>query len=164
MLQPLDVVCFKSFSSSYSTKLTDHLVETQGLLAVQKEDFFLQFWSAWESFLATKLVRRAFEATGICPMNAYVVVQGFSNKDNDESEPRPTALLPTEWRQMVRLIRSAVKYTAAEDSQKLSRTLHLLQVQNEVLQYDNNGLRDTLTAKKQRKAVGKPSDLQYEES
>jgi hypothetical protein len=31
------------------------------------------------------------------------------------------------------LIRSVVKDTAAEDSQKLSQTLHQLQVQNEVL-------------------------------
>jgi hypothetical protein len=46
------------------------------------------------------------------------------------------------------LICSAVKDTAAEDFQKLSQTLHQLQVQNEVLQHENNGLRDTLTAKK----------------
>jgi hypothetical protein len=33
-LQPLDVVCFKPLSSNYSAKLTNHLLKTQGLLAV----------------------------------------------------------------------------------------------------------------------------------
>jgi hypothetical protein len=66
-LQPLDVVCFKSLSTNYSAKLTDHLFKTQGLLAVQKGDFFPLFWSAWESTLTTKLVLKAFEATGIAP-------------------------------------------------------------------------------------------------
>jgi hypothetical protein len=163
-LQPLDVVCFKPLSTSYSTKLGDYLFKTQGLLAVQKGDFFPLFWSAWESSLTTKLVRKAFKATGICPMNADVVVQHFSNKVDNKSKPQPSALLPANWRQMDRLIHSAVKDTAAEDSQKLSQTLHQLQVQNEVLQHEKNRLRDTLTAKKQRKTAGKPLNLQHKES
>jgi hypothetical protein len=97
-------------------------------------------------------------------MNADVVVQHFSNKVNNKSNPRPSALLPANWRQMDCLIRSAVKDTAAEDSQKLSQMLHQLQIQSEVLQHENNGLRDTLTAKKQCKAAGKPLNLQHEES
>ncbi|KAF1980473.1 hypothetical protein BU23DRAFT_444793, partial [Bimuria novae-zelandiae CBS 107.79] len=38
-----------------------------------------------------------------------------------------------------------------------------LQVQNELLHHENSGLRDALTAKKQRKNAGKPLDLQREE-
>jgi hypothetical protein len=133
MLQPLDVVCFKPPSTSYSTKLCDYLFKTQTLLAVQKGDFFPLFWSAWESSLTTKLIRKAFKATGICPMNADIVVQRFSNKVDDKSKPWSSALLPANWRQMDGLIRSAVKNTTAEDSQKLFQMLHQLQVQNEVL-------------------------------
>jgi hypothetical protein len=128
-LQPLDIVCFKPLSTSYSTKLGNYLFKTQGLLAVQKEDFFPLFWSAWESSLMTKLVRKTFKATAICPMNADVVVQRFSNKVDDKSRPQLSALLPANWRQMDCLIRSAVKDTAAEAFQKLSQTLHQLQVQ-----------------------------------
>jgi hypothetical protein len=80
MLQPLDVVCFKLLSTSYSTKLSNYLFKTQALLAVQKEDFFPLFWSAWEPSLTTKLVCKTFKAIGICPMNADFVVQRFSNK------------------------------------------------------------------------------------
>jgi hypothetical protein len=42
-LQPLNVVCFKPLSSNCSAKLTNHLFKTQGLLAVQKENFFPLF-------------------------------------------------------------------------------------------------------------------------
>jgi hypothetical protein len=96
-LQPLDVVCFKPLSTSYSTKLGNYLFKTQGLLDVQKEDFCLLFWSAWESSLTTKLVCKAFKATGICSMNADVVVQRFSNKVDNKSRPRLSALLPANW-------------------------------------------------------------------
>jgi hypothetical protein len=163
MLQPLNVVCFKSLSSNYSAKLTDHLFKTQGLLAVQKGDFFPLFWSAWESTFTTKLVLKAFEATGIAPMKADVVLECFRKQDDDESEAQPSALLPKDWRQMDCLVRAAVKDTLANTSQKLSQMLHQLQVQNKLLHYENSSLRDALTTKKQRKNLSKPLDLQRKE-
>jgi hypothetical protein len=42
-LQSLNVVCLKPLSTSYSSQLGDYLFKTQGLLAVQKRDFFLLF-------------------------------------------------------------------------------------------------------------------------
>jgi hypothetical protein len=162
-LQPLNVVCFKSLSSNYSAKLTDHLFKTQGLLAIQKGDFFLLFWSAWESTFTTKLVLKAFKATGIAPMKANVVLERFRKQDDDESEARPSALLPEDWRQMDCLVRAAVKDTSAKTSQKLSQMLHQLQVQNKLLHYENSSLRDALTTKKQCKNLSKPLDLQRKE-
>jgi hypothetical protein len=162
-LQPLDVVCFKPLSSNYSAKLTDHLFKTQGLLAVQKGDFFPLFWGAWESTFTTRLVLKAFEATGIAPMKADVILERFRKQDDNESEARPSTPLPKDWRQMNRLVRAAVKDTSAETSQKLSQTLHQLQVQNELLHHEISGLRDALTTKKQRKNADKPLDLQREE-
>jgi hypothetical protein len=93
-LQPLDVVCFKSLSTNYSAKLTNQLFKTQGLLAVQKEDFFPLFWSAWESTFTRKFVLKAFEATGIAPMKANVVLECFCKQNDNESEARLSALLP----------------------------------------------------------------------
>jgi hypothetical protein len=118
-LQPLDVVCFKPLSSNYSAKLTNHLFKTQGLLAVQKGDFFPLFWGAWESTFTTRLVLRAFEATGIAPMKADVILERFRKQDDNESEARPSTPFPKDWRQMNRLVRAAVKDTSAETSQKL---------------------------------------------
>jgi hypothetical protein len=64
---------------------------------------------------------------------------------------------------MERLVRAAVKDNTAKESQKLSQTLHQLQVSNELLHHENNGLGDALTAKKQRKNAGKPLGLQRKE-
>ena len=163
-LQPLDVVCFKPLSSSYSDALTTHLFNTQGLLAVQKGDFFQLFWRAWERSFTPQLILKSFAATGISPINAEVILKRFSKGDDDESEAQPCALLESDWHQIERLVRSTVRDTATEESKSLSRTLHQLQVQNAVLQHENKGLRDTLTTKKQRKATGKPLPLQREES
>jgi hypothetical protein len=45
-LQPLDVVCFKPLSSNYTSALNVHLFKTQGMLSVQKDNFFTLFWGA----------------------------------------------------------------------------------------------------------------------
>jgi hypothetical protein len=45
-LQPLDVVCFKPLSSNYTSALNVHLFKTQGMLLVQKGNFFTLFWGA----------------------------------------------------------------------------------------------------------------------
>jgi hypothetical protein len=42
-LQPLDVVCFKPLFSNYTSALNVHLFKTQGMLPVQKGDFFTLF-------------------------------------------------------------------------------------------------------------------------
>jgi hypothetical protein len=163
-LQPLDVVCFKRLSSNYSSALTNHLYRTQGLLGVQKGDFFPLFWSVWQSSFTTDLVRKSFKAPGIWPMDPSVILQRFCNNGNDESEARPSDLLEADWREMERLVKAAVRDTTAEDSKSLSQTLHLLTVQNEVLKHENSGLREALTAKKKRKNANKALNLQREES
>ncbi|KAF1978702.1 hypothetical protein BU23DRAFT_595819 [Bimuria novae-zelandiae CBS 107.79] len=104
-----------------------------------------------EQVFDREIKQKAFEATSIAPIKANVVLERFRKQDNNKSEARLSALLPEDWRQMERLIRAAVKDTSAETSQKLSQTLHQLQVQNELLHYENSGLRDALTAKKQQK-------------
>jgi hypothetical protein len=45
-LQPLDVVMFKPLSSAYSKELSNHLQTTQGLIPINKRDFFPLFWQA----------------------------------------------------------------------------------------------------------------------
>ncbi|KAF1978857.1 hypothetical protein BU23DRAFT_647408, partial [Bimuria novae-zelandiae CBS 107.79] len=67
-------------------------------------------------------------ATSIAPIKADVVLKRFRKQDNNKSEAWLSALLPEDWRQMERLIRAVVKDTSAETSQKLSQTLHQLQV------------------------------------
>lgn len=61
---------------------------------------------------------------------------------------------------MERLIRAAVVDRDNATTRRLSSTVHHLQVRNELLQYENEGLRESLHIKKGRKKHGKPLDLQ----
>jgi hypothetical protein len=79
-LQALDVVMFKSLSSQYSKKLTNHTHKLLGILPVKKGDFVPLFWSAWVSSFTDKLIFKAFEATGIWPKNRDAVLKRFKHK------------------------------------------------------------------------------------
>lgn len=61
---------------------------------------------------------------------------------------------------MDRLIRSAVKDQSSRETKKLRQSLHHLSVQNELLHYNIDGLREALATKKKRKRKGKALDLQ----
>jgi hypothetical protein len=162
-LQPLDIVCFKPLSSAYSKKLTDYLQKSQGLIAVKKRDFFPLFWGAWESSFKTETILKSFKATGIWPMEPEVILHWFQGEGSKNGEGRSSALKDGDWRKMECLVRSAVKDNAAEESKTLSQTLHRLQVQNELLHYENSGLREAINARKKHKKRGKPLNLQQHE-
>jgi hypothetical protein len=78
-LQPLDVVLFAPLSSSYSQELEHFIHQSQGLLTIKKGDFFPLFWAAWTSSFKVETIRKRFEATGIFPMNADIILQRFTN-------------------------------------------------------------------------------------
>jgi regulator of replication initiation timing len=64
---------------------------------------------------------------------------------------------------MERLVQAAVSDRTAVESKKLSETLYSLAVQNKLLHDENDGLREALDDKKQRKKHGKRLDLQRED-
>jgi hypothetical protein len=162
-LQPLDVVCFKPLSGAYTHQLTRYLHRTQGLVPLKKGDFFLLFWEAWRSSITVKLVHKGFEATGIWPKDPNVILKRFGSKEQEEAV-EASRLTSSDWRHMERLLRVAVNDRTAEESKKLSATLHSLAVQNELLQEENSGLREALDNKKKRNDRGKRLDLQREDS
>jgi hypothetical protein len=49
-------------------------------------------------------------------MKADVVLKRFRKQDDDQSDARPSALFPKDWRQIDRLVRAAVKDTLVEPS------------------------------------------------
>src|ERR1700710_646451 len=78
-LQPLDVVCFKPLSSEYKNELTKRIHQSQGWLPVKKGDFFPLFWKAWVASFTEKTMLNSFEATGISPLNADVILNRFTS-------------------------------------------------------------------------------------
>jgi hypothetical protein len=162
-LQPLDVVCFKPFSVAYTHQLTRYLYHTQGLVSLKKGDFFLRFWEAWRSSITVKLVHKDFEATRTWPKDPNVILKQFDSKEQKEAA-EASHLTGSNWRHMERLLQAAVNDCTAEESKKLSTTLHSLAIQNELLQEENSSLWEALDNKKKRKDHGKHLDLQREDS
>jgi hypothetical protein len=85
-LQPLDVVVFSPLSAAYSQELVQHLHCTQGLIPVKKADFFLLFWPAYDVSFTSSNILKAFEATGVSPANAEVILKRFTSIPSREGE------------------------------------------------------------------------------
>jgi hypothetical protein len=83
-LQPLNVVLFKPLSQAYSNELTNYLYKTQGLVSIEKGDFFLLFWKAWQASFEQSTISKAFEATGIWLMDPNVILKRFASMPEAE--------------------------------------------------------------------------------
>jgi hypothetical protein len=149
-LQPLDVVMFAPLSNAYSSELAEYLHRTQGLILVTKSDFFLLFWPAYTSSFTSTNISRAFEATGVEPRNADVVLDRFKTTPPqlDEDTEIEAHGDGDSWNALRELFDAAVKDKAKVEAKRLSQSLHSLQVQNELLHHENEGLRDALTTKR----------------
>ena len=63
------------------------------------------------------------------------------------------------WRKIERLVKSTVKDQSSKDVKKLSRSLHHISVQNELLHHEVDGLKEALVIKKKHKKRRKSLDL-----
>jgi hypothetical protein len=158
-LQPLDVVLFKPLSQAYSNELTNYLYKAQGLIPIKKGDFFPLFWSAWKSSFTESLILKAFEATGIWPMDANVILRRFASTPEAERSSS-SGLSDHDWRKMDRLVRAAVTDSHQDSARKLRSSVHHLSVQNELLKHEVEGLKEALQHKKKHKKKDKALNLQ----
>jgi hypothetical protein len=149
-LQPLDVVVFSPLSNYYSQELNRHLHQSQGLIGVKKGDFFLIFWDAWGNTMRQELVLKSFQATGVWPMDAEVILQRFNatTSEQDEDPELQEVGDGDSWSDIRKILDAAVADKAKAESKQLAAALHSLQVQNELLHYENEGLRAALTTKR----------------
>ncbi|EUC42866.1 hypothetical protein COCMIDRAFT_102393 [Bipolaris oryzae ATCC 44560] len=150
---------FKPLSTSYSNELTNHLHNAQGLVSVKKGDFFPLFWRAWSSSFTKNNILKAFSATGIWPADPDVILKRFSSTP-DRSHRERSRLSPSDWNHLRQLVREAAEDGAESGVKKLSASLHHLQVQNELLRHEMEGLRAALSHKQKHKGKGKALDLQ----
>jgi hypothetical protein len=126
-LQLLNIVCFKPLSGAYTHQLTCHLHCTQGLIPLKKGNFFPLFWAAWGFFITEKLVLKSLKSTGIWPKDPDVVLKRLNNKKHIE-EAEASCVTGSNWCYMKRLVQAAVSDRTADESKKLSETLHSLAV------------------------------------
>ncbi|KAI1513268.1 Tc5 transposase DNA-binding domain containing protein [Pyrenophora tritici-repentis] len=131
----------------------------QGLIPIKKGDFFPLFWSAWISSFTESLILKAFEATGIWPMDANVILRRFASTPEAERSSS-SGLSDHDWRKLDRLVRAAVNDSHQYEARKLRSSVHHLSVHYELLKHENEGLKEALQHKKKHRKKGKALDLQ----
>jgi hypothetical protein len=72
ILQPLDVVCFSPLKQKYSQRVRD--LARQRVFHVDKETFLPAFKDAFFDVFTEENCRKAFEASGLVPIDAQVVL------------------------------------------------------------------------------------------
>ncbi|KAK1914300.1 hypothetical protein P3342_007546 [Pyrenophora teres f. teres] len=86
-------------------------------LLIKKGDFFPLFWSAWISSFTESLILKAFEATGIWPMDANVILRRFASTP-DAERSSSSGLSDHDWRKLDRLLENEVLKEALQHKKK----------------------------------------------
>ncbi|KAI1670085.1 Pogo transposable element [Pyrenophora tritici-repentis] len=149
-LQPLDVSLFKPLSDAYSIELANYLQDSQGLLPIQKGDFFPLFWTAWGKAFKPQTIKRSFEATGIYPPNADVILQKYNNEAYNSDKSSSSCFSGDDWLKLESIIRRTVKDQSNKEVKKLRRSLHHISAQASLLKGEVRGLRAAMGIKKRR--------------
>ncbi|KAK7177577.1 hypothetical protein PSPO01_16368 [Paraphaeosphaeria sporulosa] len=97
------------------------------------------------------------------PFNLEVILKRFkkSTQDDDQGsrESSHSVLSGDNWRELDGLVR-ATEQQSRKDAQKLSRSLHHISANVQLLHHENAGLREALASKKKHKKKGKALNLQ----
>jgi hypothetical protein len=119
----------------------------------QKSRMFPLFWPAYDVSFTSSNILKAFEATGISPANAEVILKRFTSTPSGQDEDLEFAQHGdgSSLNELRKLFEVAVKDTAGDDAKRLGTSLHSLQVQNELLNYENQGLRTALVTKRKNR-------------
>ncbi|KAF2820608.1 hypothetical protein CC86DRAFT_428369 [Ophiobolus disseminans] len=144
---------FKLLSSAYSGQVAAFMERCQGLTSMSKRDFYPMFMAVWEASFKEETILKAFEATGLSPLQPEVILKKFnsqpiqgSSRDSDSS-----ALSASNWRK----IRQLVDHTVADRDQrklsKLNQTIHQLSIRSVLAEHDNVRLKEALINERQEK-------------
>jgi hypothetical protein len=164
-VQPLDVVIFKPLSTAYTNALVDHLHRTQGMVTIKKGEFLPLFWKAWISTFTPELVLKAFEATGISPLNANIILKKFTKRgDGDGGESSNLPQQPERpFIYAKRLLRSSVKDPAQPEARELLRFIQGLIAKEDLTAHQLATLEASIHYRKKFKRNNKVLDLQQRE-
>jgi hypothetical protein len=122
-LQPLDVTCFRSLASFYSTELDAWFSRTQGLTKLTKRQF-------WKAAMTSVNILKSFKQTGIEPLDSEVVLQQVKPLSRPSTSTSGTSigsrLSANDERKIRRLIKDTVEEASSRQTQKLLSTMEHL--------------------------------------
>jgi hypothetical protein len=164
-LQPLDVVMFKPLSSAYSAQVASFMERSQGLTSMSKRDFYPMFMAAWEASFKKAIILKAFEATGLSPLNPEVILNRFNQpaQSGQLSDSDSSALSASDWRKIRQLVDRAVADRDQQKILKLNRTIHQLSIRSVLAEHEIKRLKEALINEKKRRKRGKALPLEAEE-
>lgn len=165
-LQPLDVGLFSPLAKYYSKELDKFNFQVQGLVPIKIGDFFLHFWKAWKAAFTVDNVLSAFKSTGILLMDSKVVVDRFTKQLPQPVTPRSNSISevdPTDWRAIDRLVVASVKGCTTAEARKVRQAVHQISIDNQLLWYENTGLKEGAKVRKRYKKKSYAMDLQHDE-
>jgi hypothetical protein len=156
------VVIFAPLAKYYTQELNRYLHRLQALTRVTKRNFFEVFWPAWGATMKPDLILKSFQATGVWPIDAEVILKRFHNRTSRQAKTSELRQHGNgdSWRELRKIFDSAVADKARVEARRLEASLHSLQVQNELLHHENDGLTRALEAKKKHKTKSNTIDLQ----
>jgi hypothetical protein len=164
-LQPLDVVMFKPLSSAYLSQVADFMERCQGLTSMSKRDFYPMFMAAWEASFKKDTILKAFEATGLSPLEPEVILKRFNQpaQSGQSSDSDSSALSASDWRKIRQLVDHAVADRDQKKISKLHQTIHRLSIRSVLAEHENVRLKEALINERQRRKRGKALPLEAEE-
>jgi hypothetical protein len=162
-LQPLDVSLFKPLSTAYSAEISSFMEKSQGLVSMSKRDFWPMFWRAWKASFTAETIIKAFEATGLSPLNPEVILQRFNTSTAILSDSESSELSASNWKETQRLFYEVVKDRRDPRARKLCKSFHSISVQKTLLQHEAKGLKEALIDERSRRKLSKVLPLEADE-
>jgi hypothetical protein len=107
-------------------------------------------------------IRRSFEATGVWPLDAEVILQHFNTTTLEQDEDTELCKLGDRdsWSDQQFFLDAAVTDKAKAEGKCVAAALHSLQVRNKLLHHKNNGFCTVFTTKQKHKKKSKVLNLQ----
>ncbi|KAK1912811.1 hypothetical protein P3342_004747 [Pyrenophora teres f. teres] len=163
--QPLDVVMFTPLANAYNQKLQEHLQHGHSMIGIGKGEFLSIFWAAWTQTFRRELILRSFQATRVLPMRVKAREKRFNNTTPQQLNGGSVGEQGdgNSWRQLRRILHAAVEDKSKAEFKRLEQSLHLLQVENELLHHERESLRSSLRLQSKRNNKGTTLDSQHRE-
>jgi DDE superfamily endonuclease len=163
-LQPLDVGLFGPLAKAYSKRLDAYTHGGLGWVSMTKRLFWPIFRDAWRDSFTSKNITKAFQATGIWPLQPLLTLAKIQKHPSTYSTPTKLPPLPIATPQTARAVRRLLKSSPTQKKiDLLERAVLRLATRFEIQSFENQGLRVAITQEKKRRQRSKRLNLLGEE-
>ena len=162
-LQPLDLKIFSPLSTVYSQEIDRTIQSSCGFTRFIKRSFWSMFKIAWYKALFKTNIFSAFAAAGIHSLKPSIVLNQLniktptpSSSDSEAQKKTPGSVRGI--RRQIKAIQT-IQSDLIDEVNLLARAAEKLVINNDILEHENRGLRETLQTEQKRRKRGKKMGL-----